>query len=190
MIEHMPWIGSNYEEGIDGQKIAISGYSHWGDGHESDDVTVECVEHILDGSWQISFFDRIQSYFGYQDRSIFWNSVLFFNFVPSLVGGAQQRYAWATAEQKKVGQERVLRIIEDHKPDKLFVFTRKGWCSYPKTTEEARGEQCLPLGIDQSRAFTYGHYLHSGGTTIAYGLRHPQFARFDAMRAAVQLASR
>ena len=25
MIEHMPWIGSNYEKGIDGQKVAISG---------------------------------------------------------------------------------------------------------------------------------------------------------------------
>lgn len=192
MIEHTPWVGSRYEQGIGGKTVAISGYSHWGDEPDTSDATVKCVEHVIDGTWSISFFDKIMSYFGFSDRSLFWNSVIFFNFVPSLIGSGGNRYAWATEEQKAIGQRRVLRIVEQYKPERLLVFTRKGWCSYPLTIEDKRDGGSIHLAEDQPHAFTYGHYPHLEGatTTIAYGLRHPQYARNDLMRSAVQLAMR
>ena len=191
MVEHIAWVGPNYAQGISGQKVAIAGYSHWGDEPDHNEFTLQCIANVKSGTWNIRFFNAIQEYFRSGSRADFWDSVLFFNFVPSSVGGGEQRYADAGPEQRVAGQERVLRLLKEHRPNKLIVFSRGGWDGFPPTLEEQEGMQCLPLGDGSPPAFTWGRYSHSpvqNSKTIAVGLRHPQYASTAIMQAAVTSA--
>jgi hypothetical protein len=78
MVEHRPWVGKHYSTiGIEGQRLAIVGHSHWGD-DDSDGATEEVVSRVISGEWSISFFTSIRNYFGYDDHDEFWHRVLFF----------------------------------------------------------------------------------------------------------------
>ena len=192
MVEHAAWVGPNYSDGILGQKVAIVGYSHWGDSPDHDGFTWQCVANVRDNVWpDLRFFNSIQNYFGFHDRMAFWNTAMFFNFVPNFVGDRHHKYLWATPEQKLLGQIRVKRLVEVHRPDKMLVFSRKSWSSFPMTLQEEGGLDCAPLGNGCAPAFTFGTYQHSSGQdtpTIAVGLRHPQFANTAQMQAAVSTA--
>ena len=65
MIEHDPWIGSEYKRGIERQRLAVVGFSHYceEDEEETRDFTVETVQGVIDGRWNISFFNQIKKLF-------------------------------------------------------------------------------------------------------------------------------
>ncbi|PBN41657.1 hypothetical protein SxD43FB_20580 [Sphingobium sp. D43FB] len=134
-------------------------------------MTEECLKNVISGKYdKIQFFNRVPGYFGFVDKAQFWNSVLFFNFVPSLVGS---RAEWAnngTKEQNDAGRTRVQRILDQHKPQKLFVFTKKGWGQFPPTLER---QKVRPL-MEPLNWHTYA--TASGHEVRAIGLPHPDRA--------------
>lgn len=184
-IEHAPW-KPTVSGGIDGQKIAIVGYSHYADGPDQVGLTQDVVQSVVDGNKSLRFFCDIQSYFGCEDDAEFWNRVLFFNFLPDVVGLKPQKYDKGTPEQLERGRDRFLRIIGAEMPDKVFVFTRKGWGAFPETTvEEQSGNVCTPLISNLSEP-NWGTYMAGSHPVLVCGLRHPQFARSDDMRQQVR----
>jgi hypothetical protein len=188
MIEHKPWPGANYKSGIDGQRIAIVGYSHHRDPSYPDcaDFTIDVVRRVISGKQKgDSLFATVAGYFGYEDRAAFWNSVMFFNFLPHCVGTTNQRYNHGTSAQIECGKERFLRILRKEKLDKVLVFTAKGWSDCPETQQEKAGKDCLALGPNFP-SFSWGTYSADDHTVAAFGLRHPQYADGKLMRAAVQ----
>jgi len=182
MIEHAPWVGGKFAgEGIDGQRIAILGYSAWTpDDHEQ--YTVESVRNVISGAWKkVGFFNAIAGYFG-RPVADFYERVVLFEFVPCSVGGGDQRYAVATPEQAEVGRSRLLRIVNDHGIEKLLVFSAKALKDMPPTLEAASGSAPTLNGTK----FKYGHYVRDDGNrTAVVGLRHPQYAPGGLMRRAV-----
>lgn len=184
MVEHREWVGPDYKTlGLSRQRIAIAGYSHWGSG-EGVDFTRMVIKKVCAGNGH-AFFSAIRSYFGYDDDRTFWDRVVFFNTVPSLIGDADERYAYGTEEQLAPTQARVLRIVEEHRPDKIVAFTSKGWKLWPKFSGSQTSEGSHFLGSKQQ--VEWGTYLRrDGGETYAFGLRHPQFADSSLMRQAVQ----
>lgn len=138
------------------------------------------IRNVMSGCWEISIFDRIRDYFGFSHNAEFWPQVTFFNFGSTSIGGQEDRYRWATKEQVALGRARVLDIPEEHRPEEVLVFTRKGWRSFPPTIEDDLGiaEPGWPHGWQTYR-------LRDGGLVRATGLRHPQFARKADMSAAV-----
>jgi len=189
MFEHKPWVPEGYKTGLNGQRIAIVGYSHHTDS-DSDDLTIKTMQGVLRGELdtKTQFFYKIRDYFGYKSHRDFWSQVLFFNFVPYAIGTADHRYDNATREQVLQARERVLRIIADHSPQKLVVFSRKGWRSFPATVEESTsGGMCSKLGKEELAEFEKGTYRNLSEITAAYGLRHPQYARDDIMTLAIQI---
>lgn len=129
MIEHTPWRGAQYERGIEGTRYAILGYSHWHELHEADaDNTTDYVlSRVISGEWHIAFFTQIKNYFEFESHSEFWNRVLFFNFLPSFVGNSDERFNWGIPAEVHRAQTRFLRIVRQARPDKVLVFTKKGW---------------------------------------------------------------
>lgn len=189
-MEHECWVGNRYrEEGLAGQKIAVVGYSHWFEDGMVDHpgATLDAISNVIAaraGYDRIAFFRKIASYFGFADQADFWPCVLFFNVIPNAIGSFEQKFRNGTKEQVEQGKARARRIMAEHRPDKVLVFSAKGWSSMPLTVEEERGEPLERLGKALSR-FTYGTYAVGGKTILAYGLRHPQGARSDVMRSAV-----
>lgn len=50
-VEHAACVGSDYMAGVNGQRIAIVGYSHWNEKGEVDtvDATTECIRRAISG---------------------------------------------------------------------------------------------------------------------------------------------
>ena len=187
-VEHDPWVGQGYSEGIAGQRIAVVGYSHWRDENDddTDNFTIFVVKRLIEEDQKISFFCRIRDDFSYGSTEKFWNSVLFFNFLPNCVGTASERYDYGTREQVRRGQARFEKLLGAYAPDKVLVFTKRGWSQCPPTREERAGRECQPF-CDVS-GFTCGSYDLEGKLVSAYGLRHPERANGQQMRLGVQAA--
>jgi len=182
VIEHRPWVGNLYaSEGIDGQRIAIMGYSpHTPEDHEGH--TIECVSQVVSGQdGTMRFFNAIPGYFQMTPAD-FYTRVVFFEFVPCAVGGPEQKYAVATPDQAAAGRRRLLGIAEEHRVQKLLVLSVKAWSSMPPMVESASG----PLPFLPGTDFRMGTYDLEGVRTVAVGLRHPQYGPKAKMRAAVQ----
>lgn len=187
-FEHHHWRGPGYHDVPAGQRLAIVGYSHYRQRTEDDfpDFTRWVIENdVLSGSRNIAFFKQIAGYF--DGDTDFWNQVIFFNFIPYCIGTDEDRYEDGSRYQIEAGQQRVLRILEEEKPDKLLVFTTKGWRDFPATAEESDGYPGNPqLGAEFPPEFRSGTYRINGHTTRAYGLRHPQGANRELMTKAVE----
>jgi hypothetical protein len=191
MIEHLHWRGDQYKIGIEGQRIAIVGYSHWDDDDNSDpDSTRNCMMKIMSGDWKgrkFRFFTCIRNYFGFTSNEDFWSRVLFFNFLPDVVGGGDARFNLGAEELRNRGKDRFLTILQREKPHKVLVFTTKGWQGCPKTREEIGPPEQPPLELGaEFPGFSWGTYDVDGQITMAFGLRHPQGASRGLMERAVR----
>jgi len=191
-VIHLPWVGERYAEGLNGKRTALIGYSHWlGDEWEDGpDLTRKVVAEHLSGR-NFSFFARITNAFRDAglagDSGDLWQRVAFFNFIPSVVGGADERYNAGSKEQVVTARQRFLAFLDKHAPDTVVVFTTKGWRDFPDTVESAKGEP-LPW-LDPARwpnRYDWGTYINAAGhTTEAYALQHPQGANQSDLVAAV-----
>lgn len=183
-VEHRPWIGERYGEQPKGARLLIAGFSHNGHnegGTDDDGFTERVVADLGVGGGQ-AFFNSIAGYFG-EEPAIFWQRVAFFNTLPSTVG--DHRYAAGTQAQRDAVEPRVKRIIGEVRPDRIFVFTRKGWRMWPGYTGQLTDGTLRVPGVDE---IDCGTYAHADGEAVAFGLRHPQFARAADMTAIVSAA--
>ena len=150
-IEHEPWVPNDFAT-VGGHKIAIVGYSHHRHVNDKDspEFTRNVVQRVIDGEQKgDAFFTPVSRYFGFEDKREFWSRVLFFNFVPECIGLDHEKYRKATEDQVDRAQARVLRILSEHTPDKVFVFTTKGWNDFPRTDQERASKPCTRLIADQ-----------------------------------------
>ncbi len=183
LVTHLPWIGEHYAEGLNGKRTALIGYSHWlgEEWEDGPDLTRKVVAEHLSGR-NFSFFARITNAFEdaglSSGRDDLWQRVAFFNFIPSIVGGPELRYAVGTKQQAAAGRQRFLAFLDKHAPDTVIVFTTKGWRAFPDTLETAKGE-ALPW-LDPMRwpnRYDWGTYENaSGHQTKAFALMHPERA--------------
>lgn len=181
MLQHKPWIGERYNSGFHGKKLLIVGHSHHGS-EDHDDFTIHAVEKLaLTGDhW---FFNAIAGYFGAVSGKDFWEQVAFINTLPNLVGEADRRYEAGTAEQRRAVPGRVLRVIYDLKPQKAIVFSKAAWKVWP--TFDGSVEEGALL-VPETDDIWYGSYANkTDQPTLAYQLRHPQYASKDAMMRSV-----
>ncbi|WP_375271384.1 hypothetical protein [Sphingomonas sp.] len=185
-MQHEPWVGSNYAVGLDGQKVLIVGFSHWGELEKDNPmITKEVVSAWARGEENVPFCPRIRSYFGDVDPSTFWHSVAFANTLPTLVGEADQRYAEGTKEQRDAIPDRAYGLIEQLKPDRIFVFSRRAWSLWPHYTGSLQNGALL---VDEGGEFDAGSYSHEDGEAIAFGFPHPQFTPVEPTKRAVAAA--
>lgn len=188
MLEHEPWIlHPDYETGINGQRICIIGYSHHRSERDfdSEDFTRWVVgQHIKGELGRNSFFPHIQGYFD-SAAAGFWNRVMFFNFLPDAIGITERRYAVGSADQVNRGGKRFLRLVDEHKPHRVFVFTTKGWHDLGPIIEKESGKKISSLG-DEFPKFSWGTYSTGNHIIMAFGLRHPQYASGTHLKAAVK----
>jgi hypothetical protein len=183
MIEHRHWKRTS-KKGIEGQHIAIVGYSHYRDlqaGKDSNEFTHTVMNTYLSGDRRMGamFFPPIQRYFGYENHRVeFWSRVDFFNFVPECFASTD-KFASAARDLKTRSQDRFKKILSVEKPNKVFVFSRKGWNQCPDTVEATQ-----PLNANPKD--TWGFYEAGGHKILACGFRHPLFAKIEDMQLAVQ----
>ena len=141
--EHLPWIGSTYRANAVEDRILIVGFSHWGDYEpeegdgfsRSDDpsFTINVFRRWVMRD-EIRFFNSIADYFEAKNRNLFWDDVAFANTLPTSVGPEDNRYSKGTSEQRAVVEQRCLRLVEEVRPGRVFVFSKKAWSHWPNFT--------------------------------------------------------
>src|ERR1700739_1430469 len=191
MLQHIPWKGHRYEEGINSQRICIVGNSHWVDEGEKDsiDSTIVVITKVIEGFWNIAFFTKIRNYFGFTCHREFWDRVIFVNYLPECIGGPNERYNTGTKEQIECAKQRFLTLIRKEHPHKVFVFSKQAWSTFPTTREEeACGRAGPVLSPNEFPEFSWGTYDAGGHLVLALGLRHPQWADGQLMQRAVRYA--
>lgn len=175
-MEHKPWIGSNFKEGIKGKKIGILGNSHWLSDHEVDreDASIDVVTKVMSQEYNIAFFNQIRDYFGFRSHEDFWQSVMFMNYAPHSIGTSDKRFDHMTSAMAEMAKVRLGQIISSHSPEKVFVFSKKiRWALPPMIVHDSTHP-----------AVEAGEIVGHPGTTI-YLLRHPQGAKKSDMLSAV-----
>jgi hypothetical protein len=192
MISHNAWVRRReFQDGINGQRIAIIGHSHHDDPNGSnepdDDANTErTLEHMLSGhpDWQFRFFDRVLAFFDYNTHAEFWPRVLFMNFLPQRVAGI---YDNGTPDQQQRGRDRFLKVMAEHKPDKIFVFSKKAWSQLPASLDRGPDNEYgeYPLGTAFPQ-ISWCRYRFDNEISYAYGLKHPQYASVAKTRDAVR----
>jgi hypothetical protein len=184
-MEHQAWVGSDYERGLGGQRVLIAGFSHWSDEPDTIDFTKNQVRSWAAGDEPKPFGVRLRAFFGIDNPAEFWNGIAFFNTLPTLIGGAIARFADGDEEQRRAVPKRVLGIIGELQPDRVFVFSRKAWHVWPDYTGGLRNGTLRVAGVGE---FDAGAYRHSRGEALAFGFSHPQFAAVGPTRTAVSAA--
>lgn len=181
-IVHKPFRGSEYESGINGKRIAIVGYSFWHDGEypDNEDWSSFTIGKVISGAWKPKFFSTIRNSFGYTNHNDFWNRVLFFNYVPTMIGTGAQRFATATPEESATANTRFQQILDEYRPDLVFVFTKK-------THLGGLGWGFRPLG-EPLQAFVEAERAENGYVSKVFRLRHPQGANGKELKQAVAYA--
>jgi len=184
MIEHQPWVGPRYKDGINEQRIAILGHSHHASGPEddpdSDSATIDCMRHIIAGEWSFKFFNEIQKYFGFDSDPDLWNRVVFMNYLPERV---EKLRDGGTTDQLDRANKRFLKMLAERKPQKVFVFTKKGWDVLPQSIENEEGSRNgdRPLSPEFPH-FRWCTYKADNQTIYAYALPHPERANAETSR--------
>lgn len=189
-VSHHHWVGSAFDH-RSGEKIAVLGYSHYlGGGRDHDAMTTDLLKSIVNNDHanhsenrNTPFFKKIATVFG-KDNGTFWNDVVFLNLIPNAIGGREEMYDWADHDSAVAGSTRLFEVLAKHNISKLFVFSAKAWESLPAPVLL----RDVPLGSGSRYGF---NAFVQAPTTVAFHLRHPQFAppvELEKLGQAVQLA--
>ena len=180
MISHQPWIGPEHETGIGGKRLAIVGYSHYVDGLDSPEVTIDVVKNEIAQQGAHRFFQRIASAF---DLNVvdFLNRVTFFNFVPFAIGTGTERFAHHDVAIERSANQRLLRVCADAGVQCAVVFSSKAWSAIAR---HAGSHECIRSDPSKWVSRT------TIGDLQLVGTRHPQGASNDTLRTAVEEALR
>ena len=133
-----PWIGENYNLGINGHKVLVLGASHYASAEEWNEnftinVIKDCYLNQEDpfDSWKRTYTKFERALAGYEisadERPNLWNKFMFWNFIQEPMNGPNKSVP--SDDAIYTGQKAFLEIIEIYKPDRVIVWgdTLYGW---------------------------------------------------------------
>lgn len=190
-VRFRPWVGPDYEKGVRGKKIMILGHCHYcKDGSDGEEFTIKIIEgyirwiqqgHPLERDekgrikdlWTRTYRAFAKAFLGYEsdedEVSMFWNRVLFYNYVQVSVPSADSKPTAEDYHQAEIGFRTVLAQYE---PDIIFVWGNV----YHKTPYnigdglEAYGGD---INVDGINVLYWKYTLPSGKICEMLKLHHP-----------------
>jgi len=184
-----PWIGERYGKGLYKHRILVLGESEYqaeGRKPPSKTDTCWCVKGVIAGTKRSAFFSNITVMFLGQapqdknERSRFWHSIAFYNYVQEHVGaraGIRPTKEMWRGEAPAAFRE----VLAKHKPKYIVVL---GFCNWKWLLKADRIGPCIsalppantkPDDIRQ----TYWYEVPGKAEALAIAVKHPSRA-FDA----------
>ncbi len=179
MIKFEPWIGDNYNEGIDGKKVLVLGESHYcaslSDAHPS--MTKEVIRDLFDPDSEFEnykntytkFAKSITGNFGkmsVEEKATFWHSVAFYNYVQEPISGPRVA---PTEAQFKLSEQAFREVLATLRPDVVIAWGHRLYNHLP-----GDGHQGAEVhGCDGTAFETWVYPLGGGKTCKVLGIDHP-----------------
>lgn len=189
-----PWVGRDYRTSpLFGARVLVVGESHYGnEAWNYPEFTIDCVKEQVEGLGTKSFWTNIAlTFLGRMptpdDKLAFWNSVAFYNYVQTLVGPEARmrpkREMWPRSE------DAFAQVLDELQPEFALLLGYALWDNAPDLDGRAGPEIA---GAAQTGTWLYP--LRSGGSCLAYGIRHPSSGFngrqwHDPVRTALALAA-
>ena len=183
-----PWVGKDYEEGIDGKKILILGESHYCGGcNDCGDLSIEeedcrnfttlkCVDSYLRynigeetaSNWHRTFTKYVNVFHNKKvnrnEMVKFWDSVLFYNYVQYSTNEARISPKGIEFSDSETA---FFEILDVFKPDLILVWGKRLWRQMP-----SKGEWSARFVNDNPQEKVYLYKV--GNIAIpAYATNHP-----------------
>ncbi|WP_347261157.1 hypothetical protein [Rudaea sp.] len=187
-----PWKGKHYKKpAVFGKRVLVLGESHYDWESEKEkqidqmpldqkrSLTQRCIQGQIDGTESFKFWTNIAATFlghlpNSAEKKSFWHSVAFYNYVQSIVGfWARKR---PTKELWLEAQTPFVNVLNDLKPEVIIVLGFENWDNLPNLDGHAGPR------IDGTRRgdIDTWHYPYSGGSCLAYRIRHPSSGAFSS----------
>ena len=179
-VKFIPWVGSEYAQGINGKRVMVLGESHYC-ADESDAVpqlTINIIHHILNPNNEHEGFMNTYTKFGRalagkeqydKDREAMWNSVVFYNFVQVPISEARK------APEKQVfvaAESPFFTVLEQYRPDCVIVWGSRLYNNLPR-----KGYQTEDLVLSDGKSIeTWAYKLASGHIVYLLPITHPSAA--------------
>ena len=180
-----PWIGNQYEKGINNNKILILGESHYccnpGECDGCIDMTNEIILKQIDelrSDFETNpFYTKLAKLFlrkgagesiTLNEKKLFWNAVAFYNYIQMSVG-EEARIA-PTWEMFEKSWEPFQNLIESIKPDFVLIVSQRLWNGMP-----GEANKDWPAGPFKDSYY----YLGKETTPLCIITNHPSTSYFS-----------
>ena len=172
-VHFKPWVGDSYGNSSQfGLPLLVLGESHfdWPGGVLDENSTCEIIQDVV-GGWKYAFWTKIASAFlgrspTLEERSQFWNSVAFYNFVQESVGlGPRIR---PTDEMWQSAVVPFFEVLTNLRPKCVVVLGSGLWGKLPPFNKPGP-----MLRIDGQDPRGTGLFEVGEGFAVAAGINHP-----------------
>ena len=130
-----PWIGEQYNQGLNGKKTFILGEAHYlneggGIKCKQSEFTKACIgaqtdQNLGDGEWTHPFFTKIMKVMSSNmTKKEFWDQVIFYNYIQEFIKGVRKRpdtLQWRNAACP------LKYILKEYQPEVLIVLGYELW---------------------------------------------------------------
>jgi hypothetical protein len=177
-VRFQPWIGNNYQNGFHGLRTLVLGESHYESSNninidDSPNLTIECIQEQMDGSWSKAFWTKIAIALTgrkptTEDKTQFWNSVAYYNYVQESAGfGPRVRPPDKSWENSR---DPFVEVLAELKPNFIVALGYELWDRLPDL-DEREGPR-----IENAPRTRTWIYPHTSGCALLYGIIHPSSA--------------
>jgi hypothetical protein len=152
--------------------LLVLGESHYGEDEPNRNWTIECIENFVSGVWNHRFWTNIgqvitgQKHW-YVDRTEFWNSIAFYNYVQEVAATGPRQSP--TRDMFRRGEGPFFEVISALKPSHVIALGHRLWCHMPAFTSD-----CSPVRAG-NRESECGRYATVDGRhhALAIRIQHP-----------------
>lgn len=178
-LKFKPWIGDNYQQGINGKKVLVLGESHYcaSPDEATESITIDVISDLLDPSSEFEaykntytkFAKALSGCFGkmnVSDKRTLWHSVAFYNYVQEPITGPRTS---PTEAQFKCSEQAFKEVLEMSNPDVIIAWGHRLYNHLP-----GYGSQGKDItGSDGTKFETWLYPLKNGSTARVLGIDHP-----------------
>lgn len=179
-VRFQPWVGKNYNTGINGKRVMVLGESHYC-ANESEavaSITNNVILDLLNPDSEHEHYKNTYTKFeravagkplSFNEKADVWNSLVFYNFVQFPISSPRVP---PTREQFANSEEAFFEVLEQYRPDCLLVWGERMYNNLPNKGYKS-DDFTLPDGTINE---TWEYPLSDGHVVRVLRITHPSAA--------------